>query len=130
MKFYQFISKTEIKPAPAILTEIVGSGDERAKRHILSPTEADYNRLGYYRLAVDEYPTDGKYAYSAAYVKDGLTIRQTWERGEKLEPAEEKTEVQRAFDIVKQNAEKATTIKGLVSALVKSAEEINEGVDA
>jgi hypothetical protein len=56
-----------------------------------------------------------------------MVIRQRWERCEKItQPVEQLSDVQQAFNILAENVQGVTTIKGLREALINSANQISE----
>ena len=70
MRFYELITRTQIKSAPYPL-RIDG-------QDIFTTDETIYNENGYYRLEREEYPTDEK-VYSPYYILEGNIIKQKWE---------------------------------------------------
>ena len=70
VKFYESISRTEIKPAPRPLRI---NGED-----IFTTSEEIYNDNGYYRLEIEEYPQDEK-TYSPYYEMGVGVILQKWE---------------------------------------------------
>ena len=70
MRFYELISRTQIKSAPYPL-RIDG-------KDIFTTDETIYNANEYYRLEREDYPTDEK-VYSPYYILEGNIIKQKWE---------------------------------------------------
>lgn len=84
-EYVEYIDRYTVKPAKLPLKEIYEEDGEMRQRLIFNPTEADYNRLGLYALVEEPYPTDAEHVYRKCYEKDGLTVHQGWEQGEKIE---------------------------------------------
>lgn len=130
-QYVEYIDRYTVKPAKLPLIEYIEEDGRRLKRRIYNPTEADYNRLGFYALVREPYPADTEHVYRECYEKDGLQIRQGWEQGELIEPApvETPTDIQTAFNTLAENVQGVTTIKGLVKALTDTANQIGEGIE-
>ncbi|MBQ9228779.1 MAG: hypothetical protein IJ168_08120 [Eubacterium sp.] len=128
MEYYKFINETLLDPAPKhlIVSKLV-----KGETHTvlcLTPSEKQYNENGYYRREFTPAPDDG-YAYTAYWdeaTKDRPYHVQCWRRGEKLDQEPELTDVQQAFNILAENVQGVTTIKGLREALITSANQISE----
>ena len=89
-QYVEYIDRYTVTPAKLPLIEYIEENGRTIKRRIYNPTEADYNRLGFYQLFRDVYPDDG-YEHTPYYEKDGLFIRQHWEQGEKIETPSDPT---------------------------------------
>ena len=92
MEYVEYIDRYTVQPAKLPLIEHIEKDGRQRVRRIYNPTEADYNRLGFYALVREPYPADAEHVYRECYEKDGLQVRQSWEQGELIEPAPEATD--------------------------------------
>lgn len=77
MRFYELITRTQIKSAPRPL-RIDG-------KDIFTTDETIYNENGYYRLEQEPYPKDETHYYNPYYELIDNVIWQKWEQGNLIE---------------------------------------------